>query len=75
MSAEISKFSEQNIKAMVVAKLVERLLRTPEIRCSSPVIGNFFTVNFIELWSSGYGRRLMIQRSWVRIPALYTGWT
>ena len=24
--------------------------------------------------SSGYGRRLMFQRSWVRIPALYTGW-
>ena len=27
-----------------------------------------------EPWSSGYGWRLMIQRSWVRIPALYTGW-
>ena len=24
-------------------------------------------------WSSGYGRRLMFRRSWVRIPALYTG--
>ena len=28
-----------------------------------------------EPWSSGYGRRLMFRRSWVRIPALYTGWT
>ena len=28
-----------------------------------------------ETWSSGYGRRLTIQRSWVRIPAPYTGWT
>ena len=28
-----------------------------------------------EPWSSGYGRRLMFQRLWVRIPALYTGWT
>ena len=28
-----------------------------------------------EPWSSGYGRRLMFQRSWVRIPAPYTGWT
>ena len=28
-----------------------------------------------EPWSSGYGKRLMFQRSWVRIPALYTGWT
>ena len=28
-----------------------------------------------EPWSSGYGRRLMIQRLWVRIPAPYTGWT
>ena len=25
-------------------------------------------------WSSNYGRRLMIQRLWVRIPAPYTGW-
>ena len=28
-----------------------------------------------ELWSSGYGRRLMFQRLWVRIPAMYTGCT
>ena len=28
-----------------------------------------------EPWSSGYGRRLMFQMSWVRIPAPYTGWT
>ena len=28
-----------------------------------------------EPWSSGYGRRLMYRRSWVRIPAPYTGWT
>ena len=28
-----------------------------------------------EPWSSGYGRRLTFQRLWVRIPALYTGWT
>ena len=27
-----------------------------------------------EPWSSGYGRRLMFWRSWVRIPAPYTGW-
>ena len=26
-------------------------------------------------WSSAYGRRLMFQRSWVWIPALYAGWT
>ena len=24
---------------------------------------------------SGYGRRLMYWRSWIRIPALFTGWT
>ena len=24
---------------------------------------------------SGYGRRLMFKRLWVRIPVLYTGWT
>ena len=28
-----------------------------------------------EPWSSGYGRRLMFKRSWVQIPAQYTGWT
>ena len=28
-----------------------------------------------EPWSSGNGRRLMILRSWVRIPVPYTGWT
>ena len=28
-----------------------------------------------EPWSSGYGRRLTILRSWVWIPAPYTGWT
>ena len=28
-----------------------------------------------EPWSSGYGRRLIIRRSWVRIPAPNTGWT
>ena len=26
-------------------------------------------------WSSGYGRRLTFQRSWVWIPGPYTGWT
>ena len=26
-------------------------------------------------WSSGKGKRLTFQRSWVRIPAPYTGWT
>ena len=25
--------------------------------------------------SSGYGKRLMFQRSWVRFPAPFTGWT
>ena len=28
-----------------------------------------------EPWSSGYGRRLMFQRSWVQILAPNTGWT
>ena len=28
-----------------------------------------------EPWSSGYGRRLVFGRSWVWIPAPYTGWT
>ena len=28
-----------------------------------------------EPWSSGYGRRLMFRRLWVRIPVPYTRWT
>ena len=28
-----------------------------------------------ETWYSGYGRRLIFRRSWVRISASYTGWT
>ena len=28
-----------------------------------------------EHWSIGYGRRLIVWRPWVRIPAPYTGWT
>ena len=28
-----------------------------------------------EPWSSGYDRRLMIQRTWVRILTTHTGWT
>ena len=28
-----------------------------------------------ESWSSGYGMKQMFQRSWVQIPAPYTGWT
>ena len=28
-----------------------------------------------EPWSSGYGWRLRFKRSWVEIPAPYTGWT
>lgn len=27
-----------------------------------------------ESWLSGYGRRLMLRRSWVQIPGLYTVW-
>ena len=28
-----------------------------------------------ESWFSGYGWRLAFERSWIRIPVLYTGWT
>ena len=28
-----------------------------------------------EPWSGGYGIQLVFRRLWVRIPALYTGWT
>ena len=35
----------------------------------------FFSVFGRESWSSGYVRRLMFQRSWIRIVVPYTGWT
>ena len=35
----------------------------------------FYFVTDYQPWSSGYGKRLKFQRSWVRFPALYTGWT
>ena len=40
-------------------------------------INNSNNKNYLgrEPWSSGYERRLTFQRSWVRIPARYTGWT
>ena len=34
-----------------------------------------FNVFGREPWYSGYGRRLMFERSWVQILAPYTGWT
>ena len=34
-----------------------------------------FEVFKSEPWSSGYGRRLMLWSSWVRIPAQHIGWT
>ena len=34
------------------------------------IIGNLWW----EPWSSGYGRWLMLEKLWVRIPAPYTGW-
>ena len=41
------------------------------------VQGSRHTVNNKEFWpwSSGYGKRLTFQRSSVRFPAPYTGWT
>ena len=39
-----------------------------------PSLVRSFEENFL-LCSSGYGRRLMFQRSWVRILAVYNGWT
>ena len=48
-------------------------------------LGNYFIDKFLnwqtltthgrEPWSSGYEWQLMLERSWVQIPAPYTGWT
>ena len=32
-------------------------------------------ISWAGVWSSGYGRQLMFERSWVQNPAPYTGWT
>ena len=52
------------------------LMITLDIQFSSKSIQTYYLVKLLEQesWSSGYGRRLMFQRSWVQIPALYTGW-
>ena len=45
---------------------------------NSPELVPFFNRSRMsgwELWSSGYGRRHIFWRLWVRIPAPYTGWT
>ena len=46
---------------------------------SKKVSSLFLQTNYLrfgrEPWSSGYGKRLTFQRSWVRFPAPYTGWT
>ena len=43
-----------------------------------PKTKNVAPINYFrhgrEPWSSGYGRRLISRRSWVQIPAQYTGW-
>ena len=36
---------------------------------------SIFLKTGLELWSSGYGRRLMFEMLYVQIPAPYTGWT
>ena len=70
---------------MAVALLAKRLLTPQEISSSNPVI-YIFTVDSIRKktikkkmgwvpWSSGYGRRLMFDRMWVRILVLHTVWT
>ena len=45
--------NKQKVWAVVVTQLVDRLLPTPEVHRSNPVIGNFyiehlFTINYIE---------------------------
>ena len=49
---EIKSYKLIYLRAVVVSQLVKRLLPTPEIRGSNPVIGNFHTyvstVNCIE---------------------------
>ena len=43
------------------------------VLCSIPMFENMIAPKTGEPWSSGYGRRLTFQRSWVRIPAPDTG--
>ena len=47
---------------------------SPSLQLFSNVYQRFLNVGR-EPWSSGYGKRLTFQRSWVRILAPDTGWT
>ena len=74
---------------MMMIKLTDKVIkRAQKVNAKSVRLNEIFRLWYLEsdwvaksslfgreTWSSGYGRRLMFWRSWVQIPALYTGWT
>ena len=65
--------------AAVELRTLDRLERA-DLLVLAPVLerkqmrGKDFKAIGQEPWSSGYEKRLTFRRSWVRIPAPYTGW-
>ena len=64
-----------NLRAHVHS-LIKKLIEVESFEASrAKAIPLAIRCLFTEPWSSRYGRTLMFQRSWARIPAQYTGWT
>ena len=66
------EFSKGNLLSVTLVPLGYALYHfLNHSTCQTKIWG----LNGLEPWSSGYGRRLTFQRSWVRIPAPDIGWT
>ena len=69
------------IKESITAKLHKKYYPFPLFlalrgmsSCQKPMLWKYLPKWLWEPWSSGYGWRLMFERSWVWILAPYTGW-
>ena len=62
-----------HFRAILLVEILEQPIRMLKNQLS--IILCWKNLYRIEPWSSGYGRQLMFERSWVWIPVPYTGWT
>ena len=72
-SCDVQRVTENNFNA-----LKHLFLSLPSHALSHSIFLFFTSTHMLvgrEPWSSGYGSRLTIQWSWVRIPVPDTGWT
>ena len=61
-----------HFRAILLVEILEQPIRMLKNQLS--IILCWKNLYRIEPWSSGYGRQLMFERSWVWIPVMYTGW-